>query len=162
MNILRDVDFEEVLDCFTRENVGSRGGTRSNSFDWARDRIQELNSASWRYVLLSKEDIATIVNPAHSHGWKLEAGLTPVDAAIRLPRIGECWENVRSHEGRDFSVTHVFLKWQDEKLQHIDGFHRLVAWILFGKEPNIPAYVAGDDSVFKTSRRECPSPSFSK
>jgi hypothetical protein len=135
MKVLREVAFDEVQQCFRHENGDSK------SFDWTNDRLTELSRGEWRYVLLSKSDILNIVSPAHSHGWELESGSTMLAAADRLPHEGICWENVTSHRDRDFSTTHVFLKCEGDQLKHLDGFHRLLAWVIFDKEKEVPTYV---------------------
>jgi len=54
-----------------------------------------------------------------------------------------CLENISSHKTRDVSRSHVFLKFEDGCLKHLDGLHRLLAWTLFEKDDEVPAYVAG-------------------
>ena len=142
MRVLREASFNEVQQCFRQENSGTEGERRSESFDWTNERLEELRSAQWKYVLLSKSDILGITNPAHRHGWNLQERSTVLVAAQRLPREGECWNNVVSHRDRDFSRTHVFLKSEGNQLTHVDGFHRLLAFVVLDKEQEVPAYVA--------------------
>ena len=61
----------------------------------------------------------------------------------RTGETGECWDNIHSHKDRDFSQIHIFLKWQDGVLKHLDGLHRLLAYAVFDKADEVHAYVAG-------------------
>jgi len=135
MRVLRDASFEEVQQCFRRENQCS------NSFDWTNQQLVKLSSGQWKYVLLARSDILMITTPSHSHGRELEVDSTIRTAVEKLPRAGECWDNVTSHRNRDFSETHVFLQCEAGQLAHLDGFHRLLAWVIFDKEKEVPAYV---------------------
>jgi hypothetical protein len=121
MKILKkDVELDEVLSCYDRENQGSA------SFAWARDYLSRKSHESgdrWTLVLLSREDILNIMLPDHRHPAENpnvlipKAGMTVSAAALRVrdvtQEIGLCWENIHSHKDRDFSQLHIFLQYQD-------------------------------------------------
>jgi hypothetical protein len=135
MKIVREAGFDEVQRRFQEENRGSQ------SFNWTNDRLSELRDQEWKYVLLGNSDVEGVLLPSHSHGWVLQSGSTVLTAAQRIPRQGSCWENVVSHRDRDYTSAHVFLKCEENRLHHIDGFHRLLAWVIFEKEHEVPAYI---------------------
>ena len=149
MEILKkDVELDEVLSCFERENQGSA------SFQYAADLLTQRSHESggrWTLVRLSKEDILNIALPHHRHPRENpnvlvpKAGMTVSAAAGRVRDIthetGICWENIHSHKDRDFSLVHVFLVYQNSVFVNLDGLHRLLAWVIFEKTAEIPAYV---------------------
>jgi len=151
MQILeKDVELTEILSCYRRENQGSA------SFDWAADLLTRRNNESggkWILVLLSKEDILNIMLPGHHHPRENPEVLIPqpgmlVSAAAERVRgstreTGICWENIQSHKDRDFSQVHIFLQYQNGGFMNLDGLHRLLAWVIFEKAAEIPAYVLG-------------------
>jgi hypothetical protein len=149
MEILEQtVAFNEVLGRFECEN------RESKSFGWARGELVKANGETginWTLVLLSREDILSIMLPHHCHPPQItlipKMGLDVAAAAVIIPdstrEIGECWDNIHSHKGRDFSQTCVFLRFGDSRLWHIDGLHRLLAWAIFEKTEEINAYVVG-------------------
>jgi hypothetical protein len=104
----------------------------------------------WSLALISKEDIANVMLPSHNHPIEVipQSGLS-VSAAVQklrqLPKdqMPECWERISSHKNRDYSQTHVCLASENGALAHVDGVHRLLAYVLFGKDQEVPAYVAG-------------------
>jgi hypothetical protein len=142
------VAFNEVLGRFECEN------RESKSLDWARDELVKANAetgASWTLVLLSRENILSIMLPNHCHPPQItiipKMGLDVAAAAVTIKdsthETGECWENIQSNKNRDFSQTCVFLRFRDGRLWHIDGLHRLLAWVIFEKTEEINAYVVG-------------------
>lgn len=149
MEILEEtVAFNEVLGRFECEN------RESKSLLWARDELVKANGdtgISWTLVLLSREDILRIMLPHHCHPPQItlipQMGFDVAEAAVTIKdstrETGECWENIQAHKDRDFSQTCVFLKFRDGRLWHIDGLHRLLAWVIFKKTEEINAYVVG-------------------
>jgi hypothetical protein len=150
----KDLQIEEVLECYDRENQGSATNRESASFRWARGYLAQKSleaGGKWTLVLLSKEEIPKIMLPDHRHPRENpqilipNKGMTLSEAAARVPEItqrtGECWENIESHEDRDFSQVHIFLQHQNGGFMNLDGLHRLLAWAIFGKEESITAYV---------------------
>jgi hypothetical protein len=151
MKILnKDVDLDEVLSCYDRENQGSA------SFVWAKGLLTQKSQESgdrWTLVLLSKEDILNVLLPDHRHPRENpnvlipKPGMTVSAAAARVKDItqetGLCWENIHSHKDRDFSQLHIFLQYQNGVFLNLDGLHRLLAWAVFEKKKEIRAYVLG-------------------
>jgi hypothetical protein len=148
MQIVRDaVSFEEeILPCYERENSGSKG------FAVGLEYLRAANTrcqGTWTLVLLSGADIADVMLPLHRHPIEVipQSGLS-VSAAVervrQLPKnqMPTCWENISSHKGRDFSQTHICLESENGIFKHVDGVHRLLAYVLFEKDQAVPAYVA--------------------
>jgi len=146
MKILEgSVAFDEVLGYFEREN------RESKSLDWTRNELVKANGETgitWILVRLSRQDILKIMLQAHHHPPQvilIPDWLDVAAAAVRIKNLtrkaGECWDNIHSHKDRDFSQTHVFLKFRDGRLWHIDGLHRLLAWVIFEMTGVIDAYV---------------------
>ena len=158
MQSVRRVTFEEVRKSFQHENRAS------DSYQWTDDELEQADKQfndKWTLVRLSRTDILNIMLPRHEHGIELipHPGLA-VSAAVERLRmllhqneIEPCLKNISSHKGRDFSETHVFLKFEDGRLKHLDGLHRLLAWVFFEKNDDVPAYVAGEatgEAIFGT------------
>lgn len=145
------VTFEEVISRYENENRDSR------SFTWARGRLENANEAtgsSWTLVLLAREEILKVMLPEHRHPSDLtiipKPGLSVAAAAKTIKGVtqetGECWENIRSHKGRDFSQGRIFLELHGDVFTHIDGLHRLLAWVTFEKKEEIAAYIVSENS----------------
>jgi hypothetical protein len=72
-----------------------------------------------------------------------------VSAAVgrlrQLPKnqLSECWERISAWKERNFSQTHICLESEDGILKHVDGVHRLLAYALFERDQEVPAFVAG-------------------
>jgi hypothetical protein len=157
MKILKkDVELDEALSCYDRENQGSATNRESASFRWARGYLAQKSlevGGKWTLVLLSTQDILNIMLPDHRHPRENLVELIPkpgmlVSAAAERVReltqeTGLCWENIYSHKERDFSEAHIFLKYQNGGFMNLDGLHRLLAWVLFEKTDEVPAYVIG-------------------
>jgi Family of unknown function (DUF6309) len=159
MRVLGDVQFEEVMACFERENA------ESTSRNWTVDRLREADkngAGTWTLVILSRQDVLDIVLPHHRRcGPEVvpENGLTVSAASERVRGLtketGTCWDNIASHKDRDFSQTHIFLEAENGILKHLDGLHRLLAWKLFKKQEEPMAYVV---HVGRTSLTAGPNP----
>jgi hypothetical protein len=125
MKHLRVADYGEVLKCFARENEKSETNVGTDSFDWTKNRLaqaQQQHSGRCALVLLSRPDVLDITLPAHRHPAELipDAGLSVAAAVSRAPRFQEqnpkCWRNIRFHEDRDFTQTHIFLEILNNRL----------------------------------------------
>ena len=148
MTILKKgVSIDEVIHCFESENRGSL------SFSYTARLLREAGANSgddWCLVRLSQADILNISLPHHRHPPDVtvipEPGMevaAAADCVIEITRrIGPCWENIQSHKNRDFSKTHLFLKFENGVLSHLDGLHRLLAWAIFDKDQELDAYVS--------------------
>jgi hypothetical protein len=146
MRVLGDAKFEDVLACCQRENAGS------TTLPWTIRELEKADrngSGRWKLVMLSREDILRVVLPHHCRcGVELvpESGLTVLAAAATARAVtgetGECWNNIAFQKSRDFSQTHIFLKTENGGLSHLDGLHRLLAWVIFEKQEELHAYVA--------------------
>jgi len=151
MEILKkDVELNEVLSCYERENQGSA------SFEYAKGLLAHADrdaGGGWTLVLFSRAEILDIMLPDHRHPRENQnvlipkPGMTVSTAAARVKDItqekGLCWENIHSHKDRDFSQVHIFLQYQNGVFMNLDGLHRLLAWAVFEKREEIGAYVAG-------------------
>jgi hypothetical protein len=159
MQIVRNADFAEVVSCFGQENCRSETNAESESFGWGVDELQKVQKEipdQWKLVLLSKSDILGIVirgGHDHSvHGAKplirSDEVLSIAEAIERLltsdrATMPKCWENISYQKDQDISQTHFFLKRTDGQLWHIDGFHRMLAWLLSQGGGTVEAFVAG-------------------
>ena len=150
MKVLTKATFDEVLNCHDHENLGSA------SFLYAAGQLRTADKevgGMWTLVTLSREDILNIMLPDHRHPAENQdelipkPGLTVSAAAARVREVtheaGLCWDNIHSHKNLDFSQTHIFLKSETNGLKHLDGLHRLLAWVVFDKKEQVPAYIAG-------------------
>jgi len=96
----------------------------------------------WAYVVLSKEEVLRVWLPAHKEA-NLPEG--PVATAVthfqNFPQDFQCQEKIVCLADNSCPV---FLKESSKLgLVHLDGFHRLIAWGMSGREP-VMAYVAGN------------------
>jgi hypothetical protein len=147
MQNLKDaVSFEEeILPTYERENRGSKG--YAVGLDYLRAANRRCHG-KWTLALLSKVEIANVTVPAHRHPAELipDSGLSVAAAALRVPQFRdlnpECWERISAQENRDFSQTHICLALENGVLKHVDGVHRLLAYVLFEKDTDVPTYVA--------------------
>jgi hypothetical protein len=150
MRVLKEATFEEVLSCHDRKNLGSA------SFVYTADQLRTADKevgGRWTLATLSREDTLNIMLPTHRHPAENpdelipKPGLTVSVAAGRVRELtretGLCWENIHFHKALDFSQNHVFLKFENGGLKHLDGLHRLLAWAVFDKKEEVLAYVAG-------------------
>ena len=99
--------------------------------------------------MLLSADIADVMLPLHRHPIEVipQSGLSLSAAVERLRQLPKnqmptCWENISSYKGRDFSQTHICLESENGIFKHVDGVHRLLAYVLFEKDQAVPAYVA--------------------
>jgi hypothetical protein len=149
MRVVKEgISFEkEILQCYELENRGSKG------YEVGLQYLQAANlrcEGRWTLLLLSGTDIASVILPLHNHPIEVipQAGLS-VDAAVErlrhLPKdqMPDCWERIRAQKERDFSHTHICLQSEHGILKHVDGVHRLLAYLLFEKDQEVPAFVAG-------------------
>ncbi len=104
----------------------------------------------WSLVLLSATDIANVILPSHNHPIEVipPSGLSVFAAVQRLKQLPkdqmpECWGRISAQKDRDFSRMHIALESMNDILKHVDGVHRLLAYRLFEKDLEVPAYVAG-------------------
>jgi hypothetical protein len=137
---------EEILPCYESENRGWPGYAAGLPY------LTEANTrcqGKWTLVLLSAMDISSVMLPSHNHPIAVipQTGLS-VSAAVQrlrqLPKdqMPECWDRISKLKERDFSQTHLCLGSQNGTLTHVDGVHRLLAYVLFEKDQKVPAYVA--------------------
>jgi hypothetical protein len=167
MNVIRNAKTEEVTSCFERENKEAGTQKKSQSFGWCTDQLNDLRrrAGQWNLVTLSKDDMLGIkVETGHNHSIRgsealIREGQTVKDAVERLRTLDpktmpECWENISHQKDRDISQTHLILKREGGQLWHIDGIHRMLAWLYHEKDGTIPAFVweaadgaTGEDSL---------------
>jgi Family of unknown function (DUF6309) len=151
MKILKkNVELDEVLSCYDRENQGAA------SFVWARNYLSQKSrerGGKWVLAVLDKAEIRDVMLPDHRHPRENpnllipKPGMTVSAGAARVKDVtqetGPCWDNIHSHKERDFSQVHIFLRYQNGGFMNLDGLHRLLAWAVFEKTEEIPAYVVG-------------------
>jgi hypothetical protein len=138
---------EEIMRFYELEN------RESKEFAVGQEYLTAANTrcqGRWTLVLVSGTDIASVMLPLHRHPIEVipESGLSVFSAVQRLQQVPKdqmpkCWDNISSHKERDFSQTHICLESENGILKHVDGVHRLLAYVLFGKGQEVPAYVAG-------------------
>jgi hypothetical protein len=88
--------------------------------------------------------------PSHNHPIQgiPPPGLSVSDAVHRLrqlpkDQIPECWKRISRIKERDFSLMHIALEVENGVFKHVDGVHRLLAYVLFDKDQEVLANVAG-------------------
>jgi hypothetical protein len=141
------VPFDEILACYEVEHRGWEG------YDIGLQYLHAANTrcqGRWALVLLSKTDIAGLMLPWHNHTIEVipQSGLSVPAAVERLKQLPkdqmpDCWERISKIGERDFSQMHIALEIENGILKHVDGVHRLLAYGLFQKDDEVPAYVAG-------------------
>lgn len=154
MNAIGNATIEEVTSCFENENSESGGQKKSQSFGWCTDQLNGLRRrvGQWKLAEVSKDDMLGIkVETGHNHSIPgsealIRAGQTVGEAVIRLRALDpetmpECWRNISHQKDRDIPQTHLILKREGGQLWHIDGIHRMLAWLYYEKEGTIPAFV---------------------
>jgi hypothetical protein len=153
------VDFQEVRATFLRDNQDT-----PQRNDWPLGALEVANNQfrNWAKVLLSPDDLGSIMLPRHDHGVSLVPpdGSSVSEALKKLDRLDhstECYRRIEQFS--DPRTSAVFLsvapindpRYPDYKglvdrryqgLTHLDGLHRLIAWARENKRA-IPAYVAG-------------------
>ena|ERR1039458_4605460 len=153
MQLVRNANFAEALSCFEQEN------RKSEAFGWTIDELRKVQKEipdRCKLVLLSKSDVlAIMIRGGHDHSNHGVPPLIRVDEVLSISVASErlrtsdkatmpkCWENVSHQKDRDISQTHFFLKLTDGQLWHIDGFHRMLAWVLFQGGGNRPGLRSG-------------------
>ena len=148
MRIVKEaVPFDEILRSYEEENRGWPG------FAVGIDYLTAANTrcqGRWTLVSLSRTDIPSVMLPRHSRGLEvIPQSWLSVSAAVQrlkhLPKdqMPDCWERISKLGERDFSQMHIALEIENGILKHVDGVHRLLAYGLFEKDHDVPAYVAG-------------------
>jgi hypothetical protein len=154
MKETRNATFEEVRSCFEDENRRSDIQKASESFGWCIDQLNSLEgrSGQWKLVDVSEDDMLGIrVETGHNHSIPgseplIRSGQTVSEAVNRLrildpATMPKCWENINHQKHREMSQTHLILKRESGQLWHIDGIHRMLAWLHYGKDGTLPAFV---------------------
>jgi len=148
MQIVKDaVSFEEeVIPTYERENRGFKG------YVVGLDYLRAANircQGRWSLVLFSAPDIANVMLPLHNHPIEIIplSGLSESAAGQRLKhlpkdQLPDCWERISAQKERDFSQTYICLESENGVFKHVDGLHRLLAYVLFEKDAEVPAYIA--------------------
>lgn len=148
MRIVKEpVSFEEeIVPTYEQENRGFEG------YAVGLDYLRAANArchGKWALALISKTDVAKVMLPLHRHPAVLvpDSGLSVAAAALRVPQLRDlnpdCWKRISAQKGRDFSQMHVCLALENGVLKHVDGLHRLLAYVLFERDQEVPAYLAG-------------------
>jgi len=148
MRIMEEaVPFDEIFRCYEEENRGWLG------FAVGIDYLTAANTrcqGRWTLVFLSDADIVRVMLPLHNHPLEVipQSGLSVSAAVQRLKQLPkdqmpDCWERINKQKERDFSQMHIALESDNGILKHVDGVHRLLAYVLFDKDQEVPAYVAG-------------------
>jgi hypothetical protein len=147
MRIVKEVvSFDdEIVPTYEQENRGFEG------YAVGLDYLRAANTrchGEWALVLISKTDIANVMLPLHRHPAVLipDSGLSVAAAALRVPQFRElnpkCWKRIIAQKDCDFSQMHVCLALENGVLKHVDGLHRLLAYVIFEKDADVPAYIA--------------------
>lgn len=155
MRVEKRVNFQEVLDEFTRHNDVARN-------QWALDAIKVADKEldHWVRAILDFDDILNIMLPYHNHRAYLlvpQSGSTVSEAIEKLkslPPEGCCPNKIDYFSNKPSSLIFLSMKPIShgdyaglvargyEGLTHLDGLHRLVAWGRSGIS-EVAAYVAG-------------------
>lgn len=156
MKEIRNASIDEVRSRFEAENRKSENQRESKSFGWCTDQLNELQRRSGQWVLVEvpRDDMLVIrVETGHNHSIPgseplIRMGQTVGEAVNRLHTLDpntmpECWANISHQKDREISQTHLILKREGGQLWHIDGFHRMLAWLHHGKNGTVPAFVWG-------------------
>jgi Family of unknown function (DUF6309) len=155
-----EVTFTEVMAIFSRDNAETpeRNGWTLGALEVANRQFGGI----WTRVLLSPDEVRTVMLPQHNHGVNLvpAEGLAVSEAIKKLDfidRASKCYQRIQLFSSQQTSA--VFLsaapicdpRYSDYRglldrghrgLTHLDGLHRLIAW---GREKqrSVLAYVAG-------------------
>jgi hypothetical protein len=172
------VTLEEVLDFFNEKHPIKSGNTNEHARGLLNEADKKFNG-SWACVSLCKKDILNVMLPHHiSERGRIEliprSGLTVLAAAEKIESISvsdyhsanpTCWEKIAWWKGQHLSpvfLSSAPLSHEDYRdlvdynghLIHIDGLHRLIAWVLSkyefdecGKGERLLAYVAGGNPL---------------
>lgn len=142
------VAFEEVRQAYVTENAGADGYTVGLDYLEGANKSCE---GKWTLALLSPIDIPNVMVPEHNHDIPVvpKGGLSVSAAVQRLQQLPrdqtfKCWKRIDAQNERDYTNSHICLKWENGVLHHVDGFHRMLAYVLFGKTEMVSAFVAGD------------------
>jgi len=151
---ITNVTIDEVRSRFEDENRKAEGQKESESFGWCIHQLNSLEgrSGQWKLVEVSRDDMLGIrVDTGHNHSIPgseplIRPGQTVGEAVNRLrildpAAMPKCWENINHQKDRDVSQTHLILKWESGQLWHIDGIHRILAWLHYGKGGPLPAFI---------------------
>jgi len=160
MQIQASVDFDEVLSAFEGDNL-----TTPDRNDWPRGALKIANQqlGRWKKVMLSPDELGTIMLPQHDHGVFIvpPSGSTVAEAVRKLPTMDRSTEYYRRiQQFFDSRTSLIYLsaapiddpQYWDYKgivdsgyrgLTHLDGLHRLFAWEQEARKRYVPAYVAG-------------------
>lgn len=106
----------------------------------------------WKLVEVSADDMLGIkVETGHNHSLPglpplIHPGQTIREAVERLQTLDPvtmpvCLENISHQKNRDLLQTHLILKREGGQLWHVDGIHRMLAWIVDKKDGVMPAFV---------------------
>jgi hypothetical protein len=143
------VAFEEVQEAYKAEHDRAEG--REVGLDFLKAANKSCGG-NWTLVLLSPADIPNVMVPAHNHDIDVvpKGQLLSVYAALQrlqqLPKekTFKCWDRINAQQNRDYTKSHICLKWENGDLHHVDGFHRMLAYVFFGKSEMGRAFIAGD------------------
>jgi hypothetical protein len=154
MKEIRNATIEQERSCFGDENRRPDIQKESESFGWCIDQLNSLEGrpGQWKLVEVSEDDLLRIrVEIGHNHSIPgsaplIRSGQTVREAVNRFrildpATMPKCWENINHQKDRDMSQTHLILKWEGGQLWHIDGIHRMLAWLYYGKDGTLPAFV---------------------
>ena len=170
MKIIKNVNYEEVVNSFKQEHQ-----TKHGTNPWALKAISRANNQCeglWAYIELEPKEILNIFLPWH----EFDCGNDPVipqntktNVDVTLNKIKsdknyssknpDCWAKIE-YCSKQEKILPIFLSAKpvlnikeyhayrdliDQKgnLFHLDGFHRLINWGLKGGMDSIYAYVAG-------------------
>ncbi|HET6858411.1 MAG TPA: DUF6309 family protein [Streptomyces sp.] len=170
MKVLATVPFAHVMRHFAAEHPLD-GEYEENTDDEAEEHLHqaELLLGRWHRVLLDRDDVLSVMLPWHlgeggEHELIPKTGLSVRDAVSRLRAAGEGYARSNPVCGRKLglqaasALTPVFLSTRavpgvdyeglpaGDRLTHLDGLHRMLAWELHGRlaaGTPMEAYVAG-------------------
>lgn len=154
-----EVDFAEVLAVFGRDNAKT---PERNGWPLGALEVADRQFGSWTRVVLSPDEVCTVMLPHHNHGVNLvpAEGLVVSEAIQKLDfidRTSECYKRIQQFSSQQtpavfLSAAPIFdPRYSDYRglldrgyrgLTHLDGLHRLIAW---GREKqrSVPAFIAG-------------------
>ncbi len=144
MHITHACSHEDVISIVSNKEIATDWSTLTNS-----NTIEKINQLTktygqlWNYASISKEDVLSVCVPEHIHNF--QATLQPVPVFVNNTFISEAVDILHNNPERYESncrehiehirasilahgyTTIIILVFTQEKLEHIDGLHRLIA-----------------------------------
>lgn len=132
----------------------------AHSLSYALENLQKLETAIWYKRPLSRQEIAKIKTPSgHNHGpdWLFRDVVTieqaaecfrnrPADYDTKHPHCAASIRGVGDAFAKGAEIYPVFLKQEGQQLIHIDGLHRMIAYLLSDRSTSMMAVIGQENN----------------